>query len=615
MPLKKLSLKPGINREVTRYTSETGWYECDKIRFRQGFPEKIGGWQQISSSTFLGVCRSLWTWSLLSGSILRGVGTHLKFYIEKGGLYYDVTPLRATETLTDPFATTLNSTTVVVTDAAGGFSNRDFVTFSGATAVGGVTVDGEYQITYIGPTSYSIDVSSAATATATGGGTVTAEYQVNTGEEVSIAYLGWGAGPVGEGGWSEDVAFGGAVNLLRLWNQANFGEDLIYAPVGGELYYWDATNGTSTRGVLLSSLAGASDVPVVHKLLSISDISRFVFVFGCNALGDTTYDPLLIRWSDQEDATNWTPAATNQAGSIRLSRGSRIMAVMQARQEQLVWTNTSLYSLQFIGAPIVWQAQIVGENISILGKNAVAYANGFAFWMGEGRFYKYDGRTQPLRCDLQKYIFNDINEDQYAQVFAGNNEEFHEIWWFYCSAESTKVDRYVIYNYLSDIWYYGTMARTAWLQSLTYPFAATYLNNLVVHEFGIDDHSGTEAKPLPAFATSGQFDIDDGHRYGFVYRILPDVSFDGSAALSPRVTMSLTPLDNSGSGYHDPKSVAGEDQQTVTRTASVPVQEYDGQVYIRVRGRQMSLKVSSEDLGVTWQLGSPRIDLRPDGRR
>lgn len=614
MPLKKLLLKPGVNRENTRYTNEGGWYECDKVRFRQGTPEKIGGWQRISSTTFLGVCRALWNWVTLDSQNLIGVGTNLKYYIEQGGGYNDITPIRATTSLTDPFETTSGSPIVEVTDAAGGFIDGDFVTFSGATAVGGLTLNGEFQITLTSSTTYTITADSNASSSATGGGSVSAAYQINVGPAITIPLTGWGASTWGSGPWSIGES---SSDGLRLWSHSNFGEDLIFGPRGGGVYYWDATNGVGTRGVALSSLGGASNVPVVQNYILISDISRFVFCFGANELGGSTQDPMLIRWSDQENAVNWTPAATNQAGDLRLSRGTEIVTATQARQEILVWTDAALYSLQYVGAPAVWSAQIVGENISIASQNAVAYANGVAYWMGRDKFYKYDGRAQPLRCDLRKFIFNDFNAQQYEQVFAGTNESYHEIWWFYCSNDVEAVDRYVVYNYMEDVWYYGTMARTAWLDSglRDYPLAATYTPNLVNHELGVDNVEGDTIQPIEAYITSAEFDLDDGHKFAFIYRVIPDVTFDGSTATNPAITMTLLPLKGSGSGYNLPTSEGGSNNATVTRTATVPVEQFTDQVFIRVRGRQMAVKIESVAEGVAWQLGSPRIDMRPDGRR
>jgi hypothetical protein len=614
MPLQKIRLQPGVNRENTSYTNEGRWYECDKIRFRQGLPEKIGGWQRISSATFQGVARSLWNWITLGNINLIGVGTNLKFYIEQGGGYNDITPIRATVSLTNPFETTAGSSIVEVTDAAGGFIDGDFVTFSGASAVGGVTPDGEYQISLVDPVTYTIDVGTAATSSTTGGGSVTAVYQINTGPAFTVPLVGWGASLWGSGSWGFGAT---SSDALRLWSQSNFGEDLIFGPRGGGLYYWDATSGVTTRGVELSTLSGASNVPVIQNFIAISDVSRFVFAMGCNELGGTTQDPMLIRWSDQENAVQWTPAATNQAGSLRLSRGTEIVTAEQSRQEILVWTDAALYSLQYQGAPAVWGAQLVGENISIAGQNAVAYANGVAFWMGNDKFYKYDGRTQPLRCDLRKYVFDDFNHQQFEQVVAGTNEAFHEVWWFYCSSAATQNDRYVVYNYMEDIWYYGELGRSAWLDSglRDYPLAGTYSNNLVNHEQGIDDNETGVTAPISSYIASSQFDLGDGDRFAFVWRMLPDLRFEGSTTGSPSVTMTLLPLANSGSGYNSPLSEGGTNTATVTRTSVIPIEQYTGQVYTRVRGRQLALKIESNAVGVQWQLGTPRIDMRPDGRR
>jgi hypothetical protein len=615
MPLKKLQLKSGVNREGTRYSTEGGWFSCDKIRFRQGTPEKIGGWQRISSETYNGVCRSLWQWATLSGVPYLGVGTNTKYYIAYGGAYYDITPVVSTVTLTNPFTTVNGSATVTVTDVAHGATTGTFVTFSGATAVGGLTLNGEYQITVLTVDSYTITAASNASSSATGGGTVTAAYQVSAGTEIAVALSGWGAGPWGFGAWG--IGSSGSASI-RIWNHQNFGQDLIYGPKGGAMYYWDATTGLTFRGVALNSLSGATDVPTVQTLFMVSDASRFTIAFGCNDYGSSDIDPMLIRWSDQESAVNWTPAATNQAGSLRLSHGSRIDATLQTRQEILVWTDTSVYGLQYLGPPVVWGSQLLADNVSIVSDRAVALAAGVAYWMGEDKFYTYDGRVNTLSCDLRQYIFSDINLDQYSQVCAGTNEQFNEVWWFYCSASSTQIDRYAVYNYLEKVWYYGNLGRTAWTDigvTSNFPIAATYVNNLVQHETGNDDNATASTLPIEAYITSSEFDIDDGDRFGFVWRVLPDVTFRGSSTASPSATMTLLPLQNSGSGYNSPASLGGSDNGVVTRTATVPIEAFTGQVNIRVRGRQMSIKMASDGLGVQWQLGAPRLDIRPDGRK
>ena len=629
MPLKKLQIKPGVNRENTRYTTEGGWYECDKVRFRQSMPEKIGGWSRTSVNTFLGVCRSIWSWSILDGTKVQGLGTNLKFYIDIGGAYYDVTPIRATTAAGDvTFAATIGDATIVVTDTLHDAAVGDYVTFSGAVSLGGlITADvlnHEYVVgTVVNANSYTFEATDTfggstvlanASDTGDGLGATVGAYQLAVGPEIVAPLTGWGSGTWGTGVWGTGTA---STESLRLWNQSNFGEDLIAGPKNGQLYFWDASSGTGSRMTLLSAEVGASDVPTEHGLLLISDISRFVFVFGTNNIGTSVYDPMLVRWSDQEDAVNWTPVATNQAGDLRLSRGSRITAVKQSRQEILVWTDIALYSFQYLGGSKGWGAQLVGENISVASSNAVAYANGVSFWMGEDKFYMYGGQAQPLPCDLRRFVFGDINGDQYQQVFSGTNEAFHEIWWFYCSAGSTTVDKYVIYNYLEGIWYYGTMARTAWLDAASggLPIAATYTYNIVFHEVGIDDNETGTVTAINSYITSSEFDIDDGHHFAFVWRIIPDVSFEGSTTASPSLDMTLQPLHGSGSGYNDPMSEGGVNTLPAVRSATSPVEVYTEQLNIRIRGRQMSLKLESTDLGVQWQLGFPRIDMRQDGRR
>jgi hypothetical protein len=610
--LKKIQLKPGVNRENTRYTTEGGWFECDKIRFRYGTPEKIGGWSQVSNvNTFEGTARSLWPWSSL-----LGMGTNEKFYIMYGGAYFDITPIRDTVTLTNPFTTSSGLPTVTVTDVAHGCETDDWVTYSGASAVGGLTLNGEYQITVIDVDSYTITAASNASSNATGGGTVTAAYQVNTGPATQSPLSGWGAGPWGGGAWGIGTT---SIESLRVWNQQNFGEDLIFGPKDGPMYYWDNSSGLSTRGVNLTSLTGASDVPTVQRLMMVSDASRFVLAFGCNDYGTADQNLMLIRWSDQESAVSWTPAATNQAGSLTLSHGSEIVGVAQVRQEILVWTDIALYSLQYLGPPIVWGSQMLADNVSLISDRAMITAGGVTYWMGEEKFYVYDGRVQTLPCDLRQYVFSDFNLNQAEQVFCSTVERFNEVWWFYCSADNntSSPDKYVVYNYLEKIWYYGTMDRTTWIDASIisdFPIAA-YGNQLLYQESGVDDNSTGIAAAIESYITSSEFDIDDGHNFSFVWRVLPDITFRGSTAGSPTATLTLLPLQNSGSGYNNPASLGGSDNGAITRSAVVPVEQFTGQVNIRVRGRQMAMKIESDGVGVMWQLGSPRIDLKPDGRK
>jgi hypothetical protein len=650
MPLKKLVMKAGVNKENTRYFNEGGWYSCDKIRFRQGTPEKIGGWTQVTNEQFLGVCRSLWPWASLSGVSYVGIGTNLKYYVALagGGAYNDITPIRAVTAPGDvSFSVTVGSNIMTVTDVGHGCITGDFVTFSGATGFGGnvtaAVIDQEYQVTVIDSNTYTVVLPVVANVyddtyldldfitpeyevweTAE---TAVATYQINVGDVTQVPLTGWGAGVWGLGGWGVGST-GAALTNIRIWNHYNFGEDLIFGPKDGPMYYWDQTTGLTVRGVALTSLAGASDVPTVQRLLIVSDTSRFVLAFGCNDYGSFTQDTMLIRWSDQESAVNWTPAATNQAGSLRVSHGSAIEAVAQVRQEILVWTDTALYSLQYLGPPVVWGSQILADNISIISDRAWATAAGVTYWMGNEKFYMYDGRVQNLVCDLRQFIFSDINFNQLQQVFAGTNEQFGEIWWFYCSANSTTVDRYAIFNYVEKVWYYGNLGRTAWIDTsvaANVPIAADYNGRLINHETGVDDNATTTTLPIDAYITSAEFDIDDGHNFGFVWRVLPDVNFTGSNINNPTMNLTLLPLQNSGSGYTrgvDPvasvtsdMSVAGENAFPVIRSATVPVEKFTGQVNIRVRGRQMSIKAASDQIGVQWQLGACRLDVRPDGRK
>ena len=873
MPLQKILFKPGVNRENTRYTTEGGWYDCEKIRFRQGTPEKIGGWQQFSAYTYKGTCRSLWSWDSLAGVNYIGVGTNLKFYIEQGGEYNDVTPLRAVQVgLDGPFAATSGSTTITVTDAAHGALDGDFVTFFGASALSTqafrrstatnfvlstalaqntpvilsssvnlsgvvisgtagqftcsssfttltigqtITISGTFGGTgsisgYTSPTTYyiiatngsttftlsatsggaaitttagtptglvyiangvsaslptgltsgvqyyinvvsgttvnftnvpngaAISTSTAGTGafylyvnsgitadvlnqsfqvtvvdtntytiqspvqagvydTGHGGVPVNAYYEIAVGKDAAQPLTGWGAGPWGYGAWGIGTA---STSPIRIWSQNNFGQDLIFAYRGGPMYYWNASIGTTpnpvtitiaapgvftlgfgglsdtmavvllTTGTLptgltsgtvyyvggasgstfklatsyanalagtyittsgtqsgthyvssyaipVTSLGGASAVPDQVNFVMVSDASRFTIAFGATPYGGGDFDPMLIRWSDQESVVEWTPAATNQAGFIRLSHGSEIRTAVQARQEIVVLTDSSVYSLQYLGPPYVWGSQLLGDNISIAGYNTAVIASGVIYWMGVDKFYKYDGRVQTLRCDLRQYIYQDINLNQQVQFFTSTNEGFNEVWWFYCSSGSTIIDKYVVYNYAEDIWYYGTMGRTAWMDSglNDYPIAATYNNNLVYHEYGLDDNTTGTPIAIDSYITSSEFDIGDGHNFGFVWRLIPDITFRGSSADSPQVTMSLEALQSSGSGYNNPESEGGVNYGTVTRGVAVPVETFTQYVYMRVRGRQMTFKVEGNQLGLQWQLGAPRIDIKPDGRR
>lgn len=622
MALKKVQFEPGVNRENTRYSAEGTWYETDKVRFRFGFPQKIGGWQRVSAETYLGVARSLTNWATIAGQNLVAVGTNLKYYLERGGAYFDVTPIRLTTAAGDvTFAATTGSAVITVSDVSHGAQQGDYVTFSGAASLGGnitdVVLNQEYSITSIvDDDNYTITAAVAANAsdTGNGGASVVGAYQIPVGNETEVPFTGWSAGRWGFGTWGVG---GATVAPMRLWSQTNFGEDLFFTYRGGALFYWDASTEVTTRAVYVSSLAGASGVPTVANIAFVSDVFRFAFCFGANPIGESTLDPMLIRWSDQEDVANWTPEATNQAGSLRVSHGTQIVAVVQARQEVLVFTDAALYGLQFLGAPEVWGAQLLGDNITVISPNAAVYSNNVAYWMGKDKFYVYDGTVKTLPCKVRSYVFDDINKAQFNQIVCGTVEQFNEVWWFYPSSGSSQNNRYVVYNYVDNAWYYGTLYRSAWLDSdlRDYPLAATYSNNLVYHEYGVDCNELGTANPIVATLVSAEFDLDDGDHFMLINRVLPDMTFAGSTADSPSATLTLLPLQNSGSGYYDPASVGGNSENTVSRITTVPIEEFTGQVYTRIRGRQIAFKIESTALGVTWKLGTPRIDMKPAGRR
>lgn len=648
MPLQKLQLKPGINKESTTLANEGTWFEMDKVRFRSGFPEKIGGWDKDNGvaesalqppvGSFWGNARSLWNWVTLAGVNLMGVGTNLKYYIQEtaGGDFYDITPIRDTNAVASNAFTTINaSTTVVINDAGHGAEDGDFVTISGvAGAINGIpaaALNLEFRITYISSASYSITTASPATSSGTTGA-ATFTYQISVGGDIYTIGVGWGAGGWGgvnpgfsNVGWGIAAPGGVGVGVqLRLWSQDNYGEDLILAPRGGGLFLWkvNASPSTYDRAVLLSpSSSGVfqtdAGCPTVVNSVAISDASRFTITFGCNDYGSGILDPLLVRWSDQEAYQTWTPSITNQAGSFRLSTGSSIVAHQQTRQEILVWTDAAIYSMQYLGPPYVWGFNILGDNISIMGPNIVATAVNVTYWMGLDKFYMYSGRVETLYCPLRQYIFNNINLQQQYQFFAGTNEGFNEIWWFYCSANSNVIDKYVIYNYLEKIWYYGNLARTAWLDSplRSFPSATGYNGQLIYHEDGVDDGTTNPPSPIDSFCQSADINIGDGHNYGFGYRMIPDITFDGSTVNNPAVTMTLRPRQNPGSNYSTSATPTVTSAQNYTSTRSYEVQQFTQIVYVRVRGRQMAFRISSNALGVQWQLGVPSLDIRPDGRR
>jgi hypothetical protein len=746
MPLQKLQFRPGINRENTTYASEGGYFASNKIRFRSGQPEKIGGWEADTGTTastlvpptgkLWGVARNMINWLNLAGYNLLGIGTNLKYYIQNGvgGFSYDVTALRTTTAAGEvTFSATNGSPTLTVTDIAHGAQAGDFVTYSGAVTLGGnitaTILNAEFQIaSYVSSNQYTItaSVNADASDSGNGGGAVVGAYQITTGSDIYTQNVGWGAGVwggaivgtvtnqldgsinnsvttitvddatafstptgtllidsetitytgttgttftgctrgvngVGSGaavshadnaavvqstsfiGWGQPATVGIGVQL-RLWSHSPFGEDLIFNPRGTSLFYWANASSASTfnRAQLLGpsativtksgSVTTDADCPTVANFVMVSDASRFVIAYGCNDYGSVIQDPLLVRWSDQESFATWTPAITNQAGSTRLSHGSQIVTAMQTRQEILVLTDTTIYSMQYLGPPFVWGFQIMGDNISIAGPNAIATANNVTYWMGTDKFYMYAGRVQTLPCTLREYVYNDINLEQSYQFCSGTNEGYSEIWWHYCSSNSTVINRYIIYNYLENSWYYGdwnnyqgvSQGRTAWLDSSlrAFPMAITYgvtggstNAQLLYHEDGADDGTENPSVPIAAEVTSSDFDIGDGHNFGFVWRLIPDLTFDGSFVNNPTAMFTVLPRANSGSAYGSSNNPNVISTQNYQNTRSYAIQQFTQQVYVRIRGRQMAFKISSNTLGVQWQLGVPRIDIRPDGRR
>lgn len=713
MPLQKLQFRPGVNRENTNYAGEGGFYDGDKIRFRSGYPEKIGGWAQMSPVQYLGVCRAMWNWVATNGDNYLGVGTNLKYYIENGGVFSDVTPVRLNVSPMlgpqppasgNPFSTAFNTlnggindtqttltltsgssfpisggviqigteqisytsrsgnsligltrgingttasshltganvecATITVTDVASGVGINDFVTFSGATGpIGGIaatSINKEQQVSaVIDANTYTFNATDTSgnyvfsTSAASGGGAVAAAaYQFNTGLEVFVGGNGWGAGSWSRGAWGSAYTLGLGSQLL-LWTNDNYGEDLVIAQRGGPIAYWDATNGVGVRAVELGALSTTKGysgqfVPNATNEIIASSIQRFVIALGANPYdpgnANTAFDPMLVRWSDQENPFEWVPSATNQSGEFRLSSGSYIMAGLPTRQENLIWTDSALYTMKYLGPPYVWGFDVLAENISVMSPNSMITANNVTYWMGVDKFYVYNGKVDVLPCALRQYIFASLNRDQGYQVFAGHNEGYNEIWWFYCDNSSMTVNKYVIYNYLDQVWYYGSMARTAWLDSgiRPYPMAATYSHRILFHEVGTDDAETGTTLPIYAYIQTSDFDIGDGHNFGFMWRMLPDVNFNGSNVDKPTVNMQVKPRVNAGSKYGPSDDPAVQSQDNYSTVRQYTIQEFDGQVYTRLRGRQMAFKIESTDLGVAWQLGAVRIDVRPDGRR
>jgi len=619
MPLTKLQFKPGISREGTRYSNEGGWYDCDKVRFRSGYVERIGGWQKAVSSAFVGTARKLHNFVTLNSQNYLFIGTDKKAYLELGGAYTDITPIRRSVTLgTDPITTgSAGSGIITVVDTLHGADIGDYVTISGASAFDGLTTDElnkEHIIaSIVNVNTYTIDTGgSASTGGISGGGSsVQAEYQINVGLNTTVLGPGWGAGVWGRFTWGSSAG-NLAGQTLRLWFADDYGEDLIFNVADGGVYYWDATVGG--RAVNFVDLSGASDAPVVARKVLVSEVDRHVICLGANPIGETAQDPLLIRWSSQESPTDWTPTSSNTAGDLRLSSGSEIVTGIRTSRQTLIWTDRSMHSLQYLGPPYTFGIAQIGDNTQIAGTNAVVAVNDIVFWMGRENFYVYDGRITPIPCSVREYVFRDINRNQSFKIHAGSLATQSEVWWFYPSENSEEIDRYVIYNYAEQSWYYGTLARTAWNDigagERSYPQATGVDSYLYNQEIGLDDGSTNPASAIECYVQSADFDIGDGDQFMFIRRILPDLSFSQSTAANPEVDMEMIARNFSGS------TSTSSDSGTVVRTTLVGGEhDYTDQIFLRLRGRQMSFKISSDTTGVKWRLGFPRLDVRPDGRR
>jgi len=703
MPLTKLQFRPGINRETTSYSNEGGWFDMDKVRFRFGFAEKIGGWVKSTSTFFLGTCRALHPWVSLVGDRYLGVGTNLKYYINEGGQYNDITPIRLISGAGDAtFATgadtidgaitatdisilldsvsgfpvsgrikigseemtyaaistktligivrgvngttaashadgvAITCATVSVTENANGVLVDDFVTFTDAATLGGTitaaVLNQEYQVTAIVSANvFQIEartVSSIASITTTnglnptfvfsnasdsgdGGSATVATYQINTGIDTTISGNGWGAGTWGRGTWGSGADLSASGQTLRIWSHDNFGENLLINVRDAGIYYWSKAGGL-VPAVSLDSLAGQLSAPTIAKKILVSDRDRHVIAFGCDSQSSPgTQDPLLIRFSSQESLVDWAPTPTNTAGDLRLGSGSEIITAIETRQQVLVFTDVSLHAMQFLGPPFIFGINTVAENITIAGPLAAIAVEDNVFWMGAEEFYVYGGAVQRLPCTVRDYVFSDMNKDQLQKITASTNTAFSEIWWFYPSAASAENDRYVIYNYQQQIWYYGTLSRTAWLdrgvESL--PIAAAPDHVLYNHELGLDDDSTTPPTAIASFIESSQMDIGEGDQFVFLRRVIPDLTFRSSTAITPTASMTFKVRNFPGGAYLETNS------KNVVKTATLPVEQFTDQLHIRLRGRSFAFRIDSTDTGVAWRLGSPRVEIQPDGGR
>tara|TARA_R100001015_G_C4632600_1_gene196371 strand:+ start:2192 stop:4075 length:1884 start_codon:yes stop_codon:yes gene_type:complete len=627
MPLTKLQFRPGINRETTSYTNEGGWFDGDKVRFRFGVPEKIGGWERATESTFLGTCRALKPFVALDGSRFMGLGTHLKYYIEEGGIYNDITPIRSITGAGDvTFSATNGSSTITVADTAHGAVAGDYVTFSGAASLGGnitaAVLNQEYRIdTVVNDNSFTIIAKDTSDATVTanssdsgnGGGSTVGAYQINTGLDTSVSGTGWGVGTWGREGWGDAAAATGTTAILRIWTHDNFGEDLIINVRDAGIFYWDKTLGLSSRAVAISDRTNAdSTTPTIAKQVLVSDRDRHIIAFGCDSETSIgTQDPLLIRFSDQEDPTTWQSLPSNTAGDLRIGSGSEIVAAVETRQQILVYTDVSLHAMQFLGPPFTFGINLVSENTTIMSPLAAIAHDDVVYWMGFEEFYVFSGQVQRIPCTVRSYVFDDFNREQKEKVFAASNSAYSEIWWFYPSSTANEIDRYVVFNYQENAWYYGTLVRTAWVDRgiNDFPVATFTDGRQYFQELGLDDATASPAVAINAHIESSQIDLADGEQFAFIRRLIPDITFENSTAASPNVVFTTKVRDFPGGNYDS------EDAATVTRSATTPVEQFTNQVHLRLRGRSFALRIASSNTETQWRLGSARLDVRPDGRR
>ena len=622
MPFAKFKFKPGINKEGTNYSNENGWFDADKIRFRKGRVEKIGGWEKYSSNTFQGTCRKIHVYKDIEQSQYKILGTHKKLYALEGDVYNDITPIRSTTSAGDvTFAATNGSSTITATDTSHGAVAGDFVTFSDAATLGGnitaAVLNQEYEIvsipnsntfTFVAKDTSGTEVTANSSDTGNGGSSPVGTYQINVGLDVYVSSTGWGVDTWGAGTFGSATSLS-LTNQLRLWTIDNFGDDVIAAPRGGPLYYWDESSGLGTRAVLASSRSGASNTPVAISQLLMSDVDRHVIALGCNPIGSSTIDPLLVRFSDAENAVDWTPTATNSAGGVRLSTGSLIVGGLQTRQEILIWTDVGVVSMRFVGQPFIFSFNEIATGMSLISPNGAATAGGVVYFMDDGAFYQYAGSVQKLPCTVLDYIFSDFNKGQAYKVFAAPNPKYNEVIWFYPSASSTEINRYVTYNYLENSWSIGTTSdgfvRTAWnpAYSLDYPIAASKnddsgLNYLYNQEFGcLADGNG-----FTAFIESSDFDLDPaGEKFMFMSKLIPDLEFRKSSDTGNTVDFIIKGRD-----------YPLQDLSTLSTTSVTPSSTFAN---IRGRSRQSAIRVSNSTGNFGWRLGDIRLELRQDGKR